>query len=264
MKDILSNEGRTVLDDVARRRLLLAFDFDGTLAPMVEDRDAAGIAASTKRLLRLLCVFHPCAVVSGRSRADLLHRVEGIPLTAIVGNHGAEAGHGPVDRTVRSLVVGWRELACAALQGVDGVEVEDKGLSLALHYRRAHDPEGAERIVTAAASTLPGARVFGGHAVVNVVPPDAHDKGRAVADVLARLTPRNAALYVGDDSTDEDAFASSVVQVGIRIGACPSSAARYFIASQERIDDLLRALVCARRRLDGLDDHVDALERMMT
>ncbi len=263
MKDILTSEGRSVLDDVARRRLLLAFDFDGTLAPMVEDRDAAIIPASTKRLLRLLCVFHPCAVVSGRSRADLLRRVEGIPLTAIVGNHGAEAGHGPVDRTVRSLVVAWRELARAALQGVEGVEIEDKGLSLAFHYRRARDPEATERIVTAAASALCGARVFGGHAVVNVVPPDAHDKGRAVADVLAWQTPRNGALYVGDDATDEDAFASEVVQVAIRVGESPSSAASFFLASQERIDDLLRALVCARRRIDGLDNHVDALERMM-
>jgi trehalose-phosphatase len=117
--------------------------------------------------------------------------------------------------------------------------------------------------VVAAAAALRGARVFGGQAVVNVVPPDVHDKGLAVAGLLTRFMPRSAAVYVGDDTTDEDAFSSPSVEVGIRVGASPSSAARFYVASQERIDDLLRALVGARRRLDGLDDRVEALERML-
>jgi len=263
MKDILSAEARPVLEEIARRRMLLAFDFDGTLAPLVDDREAARIPDSTQRLLRLVCILHPCAVVSGRSRHDLVRRLDGIPLAAIVGNHGAEAGHGPVDLSVRGMVIGWRDEATAALARVDGVHVEDKGLSLAIHYRRARDPEAAERAVTAAANAMHGARVFGGHAVVNVVPPDVHDKGLAVAELLARFMPRSAAAYVGDDITDEDAFVSPAVEVGIRIGASPSSAARYFIDSQERLDDLLRTLVCARRRLDGLDDRIEALERMV-
>lgn len=263
MKDILSDEARPVLEEIARRRLLLAFDFDGTLAPLVDDRDAARIPDSTQRLLRLVCILHPCAVISGRSRRDLVHRLDGIPFAAIVGNHGAEAGHGPVDLSVRGVVMGWRDAASAALARVEGVHVEDKGLSLAIHYRQAGDLEAAERAVTAAASALPGARVFGGHAVVNVVPPDVHDKGLAVAELLARFMPRSAAVYVGDDTTDEDAFASAAVEVGIRVGASSSSAARYFIASQERLDDLLRALVRTRRRLDGLDEGIEALERML-
>ncbi|HET8538852.1 MAG TPA: trehalose-phosphatase [Anaeromyxobacter sp.] len=262
MIDVLSDEARPVLDDVARRRMLLAFDFDGTLAPLVDDRDAAGMPDSTRRLLRLVSILYPCAVVSGRSRRDLVRRLDGVPLLAVVGNHGAEAGHGPVDGTVRDLVIGWREAARAALAGVAGVEIEDKGLSLAIHYRRARAREDAARAVAAAARALPGARVFGGHEVVNVVPPDLHDKGLAVAGLVARLS-RGEALYVGDDVTDEDAFASPAVAVGIRVGASPSSAAGYFVPSQERVDDLLRALLRARRRLEGLDDRVDALERML-
>jgi trehalose 6-phosphate phosphatase len=263
MRDILSPEADQVLEDVARRRMLLAFDFDGTLAPLVDDRAAARLPASTRRLLRIVSVFYPCAVVSGRSRADLLPRLTGIPLAAIVGNHGAEAGHGPVDGTVRKTVIGWRESVSAALQGVDGVDIEDKGLSLALHYRRARDLGAARRAVGAAAMALAGARVFGGHAVVNVVPPDVHDKGLAVAALVDRFLPRKRAVYVGDDTTDEDAFACEVVEVGIRVGRCPSSAAQYYVAAQERVDELLRALVRARCRLDGHGEQVDALERAM-
>lgn len=263
MNDILSEEARPVLEEVARRRMLLAFDFDGTLAPIVEDRDAAQVPDSTRRLLRVACLLHPCAVVSGRARQELVHRLEGIPLTAIVGNHGAEAGHGPVDRTVREAVAGWRDALRAALRDVAGVEIEDKGLSLAIHYRRARDADSARCAAARAARELPGARVFGGHAVVNVVPPDAHDKGRAVSRVLERIVPPTAAVYVGDDVTDEDAFTSPAVEVGIRVGAGQASAARYFLAGQDRVDDLLRAVIRARRRLDGQGGDVDALERVV-
>jgi trehalose 6-phosphate phosphatase len=261
MKDILSDEARSTLDQVARERLLLAFDFDGTLAPIVADRDAAHMRESTRRLLRLVSLLYPCAVISGRSRSDLLPRVDGVPLVAVVGNHGAEAGYGPVDRSVRSQITRWKSRAEALLHQVKGVDLEDKGLSLAIHYRRANGNAGAERAVWAAAETLPGARVFGGHAVVNVVPPDEHDKGEALARVLARMG-RQAALYVGDDVTDEDAFRSEAVRVAVRVGPAQGSAAEWSLAAQEDIDELLRALVRARRRVDGLGDRAD-LERVL-
>ncbi len=262
MKNILSGEGRTVLDSVARERTLLAFDFDGTLAPLCEDPAAARMRDSTRTLLRLVSLLYPCAVISGRSRADVAPRLEGIPLVAIVGNHGAEAGSGPVDRSVRNVVATWREAARSRLRDVDGVDVEDKGLSLAIHYRRAPSPASAEEAVNGAVKTLAGACVFPGHAVVTVVPPDRHDKGLALSCVLSRIG-RKRALYVGDDTTDEDAFRSEAVEVAVRVGASALSAAGYFVPPQADVDDLLRALVRARRRLDGLDDRIDVLERML-
>jgi trehalose 6-phosphate phosphatase len=261
MIDVLSPEAAPALEALARRRALLAFDFDGTLAPLVDDRDAARLPDATRRLLRLACLLYPCAVVSGRSRRDLVARLEDVPLVAVVGNHGAEAGHGPVDVGVRALVVRWRETVEDALAGVAGVDVEDKGLSLAIHWRRSTAPDAAAR-VAAATRGLRGARVFGGHAVANVVPPELHDKGRAIAELAARLSG-GPALYVGDDATDEDAFRSAAVEVGVRVGGSAGSAARYIVRSQADVDELLRALVRARRRLDGLDDQLGALERLM-
>ncbi len=260
MKAILSDAHRSVLDAVARERALLVFDFDGTLAPIVDRPADAAMRAETRTLLRVTSLLYPCAVVSGRPRADVARRVEGVPLVAVVGNHGAEPGFGPVDRALRRAVAGWAGALERALGGVPGVEVEEKGLSVAVHYRRAPDRATARRRVLAAAARLEDARVFGGRAVVNLVPFRAPDKGAAVAEILRRIGARRA-VYVGDDVTDEDAFAADGVAVAIRVGRTHASLASWYVPGQKDVDALLRRLVVARRRLDGAGESTDALLR---
>jgi trehalose 6-phosphate phosphatase len=187
-------------------------------------------------------------------------RLERIPLFAVVGNHGAEAGFGPVPRALREAVVGWRGTMEMHARAWPGVTVEDKGLSIAIHYRSAPSRSVARRAIHEAAAALPGARVLGGRAVVNVVPAGTHDKGAAVMQLLAR-TDRRRALYVGDDVTDEDAFRCRGVGLGVRVGRTHRSAAGYYLAAQADVDELLRTLVRSRRRQDGLDDDVRGLER---
>jgi trehalose 6-phosphate phosphatase len=257
---ILSGEGRTVIDALAHERALLVFDFDGTLAPIVECRECAEMRPSTHALLRVTALLYPCAIVSGRARADLVRRVVGVPLLAVVGNHGAEAGFGPVDRTARSAVVAWREALAGELRDERGVEIEDKGLSLAIHYRGAPRRAAARHHALAAAESLAGVRIFGGRCVVNVAPAGAPDKGSAVAEILRRIGWRSA-VYVGDDATDEEAFGADAVGVSIRIGRSHRSAARWYLPQQRAIDDLLARLVLARRRLDGGTARIDALVR---
>ena len=70
MKHILAPENADVLAQLAWSHVLLAFDFDGTLAPIVEDRDRAAMRERTRGLLVRLCALYPCAVISGRSRGD--------------------------------------------------------------------------------------------------------------------------------------------------------------------------------------------------
>jgi trehalose 6-phosphate phosphatase len=257
--DLLAPASRPAIAAFAHDRALLAFDFDGTLAPIVEDPARAGMRPDTRALLRVAALLYPCVVVSGRSRADLAPRLDGIPLVAWVGNHGAEAGFGPVDRSPRGAVLAWRGALAARLGAMPGVEIEDKGLSLAVHYRRAPDPVAAERDIRAATLELPGARVFGGHCVVNAVPGDAPTKGDAIAELLERSGCRTA-LYVGDDTTDEDAFRAPGV-MGVRIGDGTGSAAAYRLASQRAIDELLRLLVEERSRLDGQRARAESLAR---
>jgi trehalose 6-phosphate phosphatase len=260
MRWLRSTRLAEVVGEIARARTLLAFDFDGTLAPIVADRDRAAMRDETRALLRATALLYPCAVISGRGRADVAARVDGIPLVAIIGCHGAEAGFGPLDRALVRRVAGWRAAIDEALRGCDGIEVEDKRFGLAIHYRRARSWGAAERRAAAAARRLPGATVVGGHAVVNVVPTEAPTKGDAVAALCARLGS-GSAVYVGDDLTDEDAFRSGVVSVSIAIGSARESAAAYRLEGQEQIDDLLRALVCARAEQDGRGARCDGLLR---
>lgn len=260
MRPILAPQHGWVLEGIARERALLAFDFDGTLAPIVPDRGAAALAPETRRLLRALAVLHPCAVISGRARDDVKRRLAGIPLAAVIGNHGAEAGRGPLDRTRRARVVSWKRALARAVDGHAGVEVEDKGFSVAVHYRHAPARAAARHLVLRAAGALEGARVFGGHAVVNVVPIGAPDKGAALEELVAQRAPP-LVVYVGDDRTDEEAFHSPVVDVAIRVGRTARSSARWFVPGQGAIDALLRALINARTRSDGLGDRCDGLVR---
>lgn len=262
MRNILAAGGDEALREIARERPLLVFDFDGTLAPIVEEPERAAMRPATRTLLRIAGLMYPCAVVSGRRRADVLARLEGIPLVAVVGNHGAEAGFGPVDRSPRAEVERWLAALGRDLAELPGVHLEDKGLSVAVHYRCAPRRPEARRAILAAAGRIPEARVFGGKAVVNVVPRDAHDKGDAVGALLVRAG-RRTAVFVGDDATDEDAFRCPAVDLGVRVGRWHGSTARYYIPAQADVDDLLRALVKARRRLDGLSEDIEGLERSM-
>lgn len=262
MRSIQSPEGRAVLDDLAARHALLAFDFDGTLAPIVADREAARVRPETLALLRVLAILYPCAIVSGRARADVAARVSRIPFIAVIGNHGAEAGYGPVDRTARAELVTWKRRLQSELSFVPGLEVEDKGFSLTVHYRQVPSWPAARHLSLRAAASLEGARVSGGHAVVHVAPADAPDKGRAIGELLRRIGSRPV-LYVGDDRSDEEVFRSPRVEVGVRVGRTARSAARWYLPAQASIDELLRALLVARTRRDGRGDRWEGLARAL-
>ena len=260
MRSILSPDGLAVLDDLAARHALLAFDFDGTLAPIVADRDEARVRPETLAVLRVLAILYPCAIVSGRARADVAARVSRIPFIAVIGNHGAEAGYGPVDRSVRGDLAAWKRRLKSELSFVPGIDVEDKGFSLAVHYRQVPSWAAARHLSLRAASSLEGARVSGGHAVVHVTPADAPDKGTAIGELLRRIGHRPV-LYVGDDRTDEEVFRSPLIEVGVRVGRTARSAARWYLPAQAAVDELLRALLAARTRRDGRGDRWEGLAR---
>ncbi len=245
MKDILARGSRPMLRDLAARRTLLVLDFDGTLAPIVESRHHARLPAATVHLLREVAEAWPCAILSGRSRADVTARLEGVPMRAVLGNHGAEdrpalPGAAGWRRRVRT----WRRSLEAELAGVGGVEVEDKGLSLAVHVRGA----AARRRVALALDRLEGARIVGGKRVRNATVRGAPDKG----DALLRLVRRGGyerVVFVGDDDTDEDVFrrASEAPLVGVAVGRRRHSAATHYLKAQGGVARLLSVLVELRR-----------------
>ena len=244
MKPILARAERARLRRLTRRRLLVALDYDGTLAPIVRRPERAALRLGTRGLLRRLAVLYPCVVISGRSRRDLLRRLRGLGLAGLIGNHGGEPS--PRGRALRARVKRWRTTLEARLGALTGVTIEDKGLSLAIHYRGARRADATRTAIRAAGARLVGARLVGGKHVVNVVPAEAPHKGAALEAVRLRLGC-DCSLYVGDDETDEDAFAvAGAARIGVRVGRKQGSRARYYLRGQVQVDALLELLLRLR------------------
>jgi len=239
MRPLFSAEGEADLAALVARRPLLAFDFDGTLAPIVTQPQQARVPTATLRRLRQLGQRLPLAVISGRSLADLRSRL-GFEPAHVVGSHGAEDPHQPAAWS--AMLDGLRERLRGAAAELHrcGVSIEDKGASLALHYRLAADPSIAraaiERLLGAAEPQL---HVFGGKMVTNVVPAGADDKAAALRRLVQRAGV-GAVLYLGDDVNDEPVFAAGEASwLSVRVGVHRGSAARYFIAGPREVPRLL-------------------------
>jgi trehalose 6-phosphate phosphatase len=247
MRYLLAKANREVLEQYACSRTMLALDFDGTLAPIVADPARAAMRPATRRLLREAARAYPCVVLSGRARADAARRVKGAPVADVIGNHGMEQGRVPAGavRQVRQ----WTRLLEEALGPIPGVAIEDKGVSLAVHYRGSRQKKRARARIFEAAERLGAVRLIGGKDVVNVLPAGAPHKGLALERARARFGC-DTAIYLGDDDTDEDVF--SLDQPGrllaIRVGRSAASAAAYYVRSQAEVDRLLRRLVSLRPR----------------
>jgi trehalose 6-phosphate phosphatase len=186
--------------------------------------------------------------------------VKDIPLFAVVGSHGAEPGLGPCDATKRTRVLAWLRILRGELSLVPGLEIEDKWFSLAIHHRHVPSRAGGRAVALAAGASLDGARVIAGRGVVNVLPGEAPHKGTAIAE-LSRRAGRRPVFYVGDDGSDEDAFRSSAVHVSVRVGRTARSSAAWYVPGEEAVDDMLRALIAARTRRDGLGDRTEGVSR---
>jgi len=183
----------------------------------------------------------------GLARDDVAARVEGLGVRWIIGNHGMETGGAGRARWTAATRAFRPDLERVVL-ALAGVELEDKGASLSLHYRRAPARGVARATLLRALAELEGrVRVIAGKCVLNVMPRGAPHKGTAL-DALLRRTRRRAALFVGDDVTDEDVFAHGTPGVlGVRVGRHDKSAAPWFVRDQRAVDPLLAALVDARR-----------------
>ena len=225
---------------------LIGLDFDGVLAPIVPDRDRARVSPETRRVLRAVARRYPCVVVSERRLDDLQPRLAGIPLRAVRGNFGNEPalpGRRPPIR-VRE----WAETLRLRLALQDGVFVEDKGFSIAVHYREATSRARARAAIADIVSGFRGARIIDGALAFSILPIRAANKGTALQD-LRRARGCTRAVWVGDDFTDEDAFSSASPRrlVSIRVGRTAKTQARFRLDGQADVVTLLRRLTALRR-----------------
>lgn len=229
-----------------RLRPLLAFDFDGTLAPIVDRPDDASVPAEVSRCLVELARLHPVAVITGRRVADVRARLAFEP-RFVIGNHGAEDASSrlPDDATQALDALRNRLVSAARMLAGAGVIVEDKQYSLAFHYRLAADAALALATIDALLDDLaPALGRFGGKCVVNVVARGVPDKGDALAALVARCGA-GAAFFVGDDVNDEAVFRRAVPQwLTIRIGRDdPTSQAMFFLDGASELLLVLRRML---------------------
>lgn len=249
MKHLFSSEGQQALAAVLARKPLLAFDFDGTLAPIVARPDDARVSAAVSHRLAQLAHWRPIAIVTGRKVADVAPRL-GFEPAYIVGSHGAEdpelstsAAHEAALTSARTYLAAH----AAALEDA-GITVEDKGTSVALHYRLARNREEAQRYIASTITHIsPGLHIFGGKFVVNLVAEHAPNKGDAVQNLVAR-SASGAALFVGDDVNDETVFTIAPDHwLTVRIGRDdPGSRAQFFLDSHAEMAHLLQLLMDLR------------------
>jgi trehalose 6-phosphate phosphatase len=241
---LLSRACQPLLARLAREKTLCAFDFDGTLAPIVTHPGRARMRPRTRELLKRLSRLYPCAIFSGRSRADLRGKVQGSGIRDLAGNHGAEPS-ARSSAALRRKVAHWKTVLKSGIDDMPGVWIEDKGISLAVHYRQQPNKQAARRRIMRALASLDGVHAVGGKQVINLVAADAPHKGQALAAARDRLKC-DWVLYVGDDDNDEDAFALSGNTVPVRVGQKRASKARYYLRNQAEMDTLLEALIGLR------------------
>jgi trehalose 6-phosphate phosphatase len=201
---------------------------------------------TTRRLLAAVARRRPVVVLAGRARAEVLARLRGVPLRHVIGSHGAEWASDRPSAAARARLGRWARALEARLGRDAGIMIEDKGFSIAAHYRGAPSPHRARRrIVEVAAEVAREADIVPGKMVLNVALPG-HDKAAALAR-LHRRYPRRPLVFVGDDENDERGFAARVPNVvSVRVGRHPGSSADFFLSRQEQVADLLRAFLEVR------------------
>ena len=250
-----------------RGRILLLFDYDGTLTPIAPRPDDALLPEEARELLTALATHRRCiaGIVSGRSLADLmvLADIQGL---VYAGNHGMEIrGPGldfthPQAITARDALDQVQASLADALAHVPGVIVEHKGLTLSVHYRATPEPLAGEvdDVVAAIAESCPFTnsgeggplRITRGKMVVEVRPAIPWDKGKAIERIRESFDDCPFPVYFGDDLTDEDGF--RVVQnmggLAVFVGK-----ARQGTVALHQLDSPDEVLETMRLILDALD-----------
>ncbi|WP_326545360.1 trehalose-phosphatase [Mycolicibacterium sp. ND9-15] len=248
------------LADMRQPAVLL--DFDGTISEIVNDPDAAKLVPEAGEVLKSLAALCPVAVISGRSLEDIRSRV-GVPGIWYAGSHGFEMvdPDGSLHRNdagaqaIHTLDEATEELR-NRLAGVDGLVVENKRFSVAVHYRNVA-PELVDGVVAAVrtAGQRHKLRVSGGRKVIELRPDVDWDTGKTLEWILDQIDGTRPLLpiYIGDDLTDEDAFdAVRHKGIGVAVRNAESgdrpSAARFALENPN--------VVC--RFLDRLTDQLAA------
>jgi len=242
------------------KNIMLFLDYDGTLTPIVETPGRAILREETRNLLKKLSNSRKLklAFISGRSLSDIKNRV-GLRNVIYSGNHGLEIEgpkikfKSPVSPRYKTILRQIKMDLSKKLSKIRGAILEDKGLSLSIHYRQV-DKKQIPQIKTIFHETVilylvrNKIKIKFGKMVLEVRPPTEWDKGKIVLWLLARqiFSAKKGTvfpIYIGDDATDEDAFKALKNRgLTIFVGEPKESYAQYYLKNPKEVIDFLRRM----------------------
>ena len=259
--DYLFDRWDELKEALVNKHIFLFLDYDGTLTPIADYPDKAVISEEVHSLLKDLSAQPRChiGIISGRALNDVKKMV-GLENIIYAGNHGLEI-EGPkikfesqISPRFQSIIRHIKEELSNRLSKIEGILVEDKNVTLSVHYRLAtrNDYLLAKKIIEEIIQPFLVSgkiKVTHGKKVIEIKPPVQWNKGRVVAWLFARqmfilgdqpIVP----IYMGDDVTDEDAF-RTLKNKGftIYIGKPKESQAKYYLNDPQEALKFLKMIL---------------------
>jgi len=250
------------LKDFLKGKFIFLFlDYDGTLAPIAQSPDKAIIPVKTLDALKGLSKNSHCkvAIISGRALKDIKNKI-GLERMIYAGNHGLEID-GPKLRFKAPLSMGYmailkkiKGILKKKLSKIRGVIIEDKGLTLGVHYRLVNikDMQPVKTIFHNAVAHYiisNKIKIRPGKKVLEIRPSLEWDKGKVVLWLLARLRfvlsrEPYFPIYIGDDATDDDAFrALKDKGLTVFVGDPGNSHAKYYLRNTQEVAEFLKQIL---------------------
>lgn len=251
----------TKIEELLRNKFILVLlDYDGTLTPIVENPKEAVIPKEAKELLQKLSDSSYCAlgIISGRSLEDIKNTI-GIKDIIYAGNHGLEIEgtkikfESHVSPRLSSIIRHIYEDAVSKFSKIKGVLIEDKRLTISVHYRLVDEKDIQEFLrifneITDPYIVRDKIKINSGKKVYEIKPPVKWDKGKVALWLFARQQFISGAkkvlpVYIGDDITDEDAF-KALKRKGLTVfvGEPGNSKADYYLKDTEEVTKFLRSI----------------------
>lgn len=221
-------------------------DFDGTLVPLTGDPNAVSLDPLARQVLSRLARHRGSRVyiMSGRRLADLRRRVR-IPGVRLLGLHGWERRGATLPPAQKRLMRQARLWLAERLPALPGIAVEDKGYALAVHYRGATLPAArvARQVMVVARDHFrPGLRLLKGRKIWELLPRAIVGKGRATLGLLEGLPADTLPIFIGDDTSDESAFAVLRHGLAVHVGGNTKTKAAFCLRDPGEVREFLERL----------------------
>jgi len=248
-------EFEKIQQHLSGKQLAIFLDYDGTLTPIVAHPEEARLHSSMRQILQQLASKYAVAIISGRDLQDIKQLV-GIENIYYAGSHGFDTA-GPkglkcelpdADQALPLLQNAEQDIQ-KAVKGIEGAQVERKKFSLAIHYRNVKSSEksAVKNKLEKLCSTYKGLKLVHGKEVFDLRPDVDWHKGKALLWLKERMSLEKPifSFYLGDDTTDEDAF-EVLGDEGIGIAVCcelQKTHASYQLKDTQEVEKFLKKIL---------------------